>query len=124
MNSKVCIRMEQIARLRVGGMKDAQIARLVGLTSAGVARIAGTAEYRKLEETILKSHVANLDKVLADQIADSRRDFTAAVRAALDTLLETTMQRKDLRAAVSAAREILDRDPARTLPRNPQMGST
>jgi len=116
--------MEQIARLRVGGMKDAQIARLVGLTSAGVARIAGTAEYRKLEETILKSHVANLDKVLADQIADSRRDFTAAVRAALDTLLETTMQRKDLRAAVSAAREILDRDPARTLPRNPQMGST
>jgi len=118
MSSKVRIRMEQIARLRVGGMKDAQIAALVGLTPAGVARIVGTPEYRELQETILTVHLANLDKALA------REDFTVAVRAAFNTLLEATTQRKDLKAAVSAAKEILDRDPARTLTKDPQIESS
>ena len=103
--------MEQIARLRVGGMKDAQIAVLVGLTPAGVARLVGTREYKDLQEEVLAAHLANLDAAL------SKEDFTAAVRAAFNTLLEATTQRDDLRTAVSAAKEILDRDPSRALPK-------
>jgi hypothetical protein len=55
-----------------------------------------------------------MDEALAGRTKEMRQAFESAVPAAMRTLVEAVTQRRDLRAAIDASREILDRDPKRT----------
>jgi hypothetical protein len=119
MSNKVDIRIEQAARLRVSGMKDADVASKVGLTPAGLARILVLPEYLAEEQKVRQELKAKMDAALAskaDVITEQvREECRNAVPLALSTLVEVVKQRKDLRLAMQAASELLDRDPSRSL---------
>lgn len=114
-SAKVQIRMQQIARLRVAGVKDAVIAASVGLTPAGLARIVALDEFKDLQDSILHGTISKMDQALAGKADLIKQQFREGVPLAMRTLLETVTQRRDLRAAMAAASEILDRDPDGTL---------
>ena len=111
--SKVDLRMPQIARLRVQGQKDSVIAAAVGLTPAGLARILSLPEYKDIEQAVLNGTVTKMDQQLAGNRAALMQEFKVGVPLAMRTLLEAVQQRRDLRTAMAAASEILDRDPDR-----------
>ncbi len=114
MTPKVRITIEQIARMRVAGIRDSIIAVRVGLTQSGLSRIVALPEYRDLEEAILQGQLSKMDEALAGKIEALKAQFELYVPVAMRTLFETCAQRRDLRAAMSASVEILDRDPAGT----------
>ncbi len=114
MTPKVRITIEQIARMRVAGIRDSIIAVRVGLTQSGLSRIVALPEYRDLEEAILQGQLSKMDEALAGKIEALKAQFELYVPVAVRTLFETCAQRRDLRAAMSASVEILDRDPAGT----------
>lgn len=114
MTPKVKILVEQIARMRVAGIRDSIIAVRVGLTQSGLSRIVALPEYRDLEECILQGQLSKMDEALAGKLEALKTHFELHVPLALRTLFETCAQRRDLRAAMGAASEILDRDPAGT----------
>lgn len=107
--------MQQIARLKVAGLKTKEIAPMVGLTEAGVNRILALDEYKELELGVLQNCVGQMDQALnarAERIRDMAR---SAVPKAMQKILEVASQSKDLRAALAASKEILALDPDRTL---------
>lgn len=114
MTPKVKIAMEQICRLRVAGIRDGVIAAKLGYTQAGLSRILALDEYKELEESILTGVVSKMDEALSGNVKAMTKYFETTVPVALRTLFETVTQRRDLRAAMSAATEILDRDPQGT----------
>lgn len=118
---KVRILVEQIARMRVAGIRDGVIAVKVGLTQSGLSRIVALPEYQDLENAILQGHTSKMDEALAGKIDDMKAYFERGVPIALRTLLESCTQRRDLRAAMSAAQEILDRDPQKTFAKKTQV---
>jgi hypothetical protein len=111
--SKVDLRIPQIARMRVAGQKDAVIAGAVGLTPQGLARILSLPEYKDVERAVLTGTVTKMDMALAGNRAALCQEFKVGVPLAMRTLLEAVQQRRDLRASLEAAKEILDRDPDR-----------
>jgi len=110
---RINIKIEQIARLRVAGIKDVRIAALVGLTNSGLQRILALPEYQEHEQSILDGTISKMDEALAGRVQEMKREFSVGVPAAMRALLETVTQRRDLRARLAAASEILDRDPDR-----------
>lgn len=114
-NSRRNIRIAQIVRYRATGrLQDKQIADLVGMTPQGLAYILKSPEYQAEEEAYLEGRLTKMDEELAGDLDALRNSFKVAVPAAARTLIETVTQRRDLRAAMAAAKEILDRDPDRT----------
>lgn len=113
-SNKVRMAIEQIARMRVAGIRDNIIAIRLGYTASGLARILALPEYQDFEEAVFQGHVSKMDEALAGKLEDMKKYFETAVPQALSTLFETCRQRRDLRAAMSAASEILDRDPEGT----------
>lgn len=111
---RVRLRIEEIARLRIRGLTAAQISNLLGLSEPGIARIVALPEYKETEEALLTGHVTKLDEALGENREALKLACRSLVPAAMRTLLEAVTQRRDLRASLEAAREILDRDPERT----------
>jgi hypothetical protein len=111
--SKVDLRIPQIARMRVAGHRDAIIAQTVGLTPAGLARILALPEYKDVEQAVLQGTISKMDMALAGRADLLRQEFKVGVPLAMRTLLEAVQQRRDLRAALEASKELLDRDPDR-----------
>jgi hypothetical protein len=111
---KVRIAIESIARMRVMGIRDGVIAAKLGYTQSGLSRILALPEYKDYEEAVLQGQVSKMDEVLAGKVKEMQELYKQAVPTALSTLFETCRQRRDLRAAMSAATEILDRDPEGT----------
>ena len=114
MTPKVKIAIEQIARMRCAGIRDGIIAARVGLTQSGLSRILNLTEYKEYEEATLQGLTSKMDAALAGKVKEMEAYLEQGVPVALSTLLETCRQRRDLRAAMSAATEILDRDPKGT----------
>jgi hypothetical protein len=113
--TKTNIRLQQIARYRITGrIGDARIAELVGLTPPGLARILALPEYKELEESLLEGHISQMDEELSGNLEELRSNMRTAVPLALRSLVETVQQRRDLRAALAAAKEIIELDPDRT----------
>jgi hypothetical protein len=111
MTPKVKIIIEQLARMRVAGIRDNIIAAKLGMTQSGLSRILALPEYQELEQAVLMGTVSKMDQALAGR-ADAMKDYLRqGVPAALRALVETVTQTKDLRARLSAASELLDRDP-------------
>lgn len=111
MTSKVKIIIEQLARMRTAGIRDNIIAAKLGMTQSGLSRILALPEYKELEESVLMGVVSKMDSALAGR-ADLMKDYLRqGVPIALRALVETVTQTRDLKARLSAASELLDRDP-------------
>jgi hypothetical protein len=97
--------------MRVAGIRDNIIAAKLGMTQSGLSRIVALPEYQELEEAVLMGTVSKMDQALAGR-ADAMKEYLRqGVPVALRALVETVSQTKDLRARLSAASELLDRDP-------------
>jgi hypothetical protein len=111
--SRLVIRMEKIARLRVANIPDARIAALVNMTPQGLAIIVARPEYQKIEQEVLARATSLMDEALADNVSAIRDHFAVGVPMAMRAILDTIRQDKDLKSRLEAAREVLDRDPQR-----------
>jgi hypothetical protein len=109
------IKIPQIARWRIAGITDAKIAQMFGMSVAGIAAIIGTHEYQEYEAALMNGHLTAMDRALAGKVEAIHNECRIAVPAALRCLVEVVTQKRDLKAALAAAKEILDRDPDRTL---------
>lgn len=114
MQSRVRMKIEQIARLRVAGIKDGRIAEMLGMSPPGLARILALQEYKAAEDAVLSGTITKMDEALAGKADEIRKMYAVGVPAAMRALLDAVTQRRDLRCAVTAATEMLDRDPDRT----------
>ncbi len=116
MTPKVRIKLEQIARLRVvGSIPDGRIAELLGLTSSGLSRILALPEYKEAEECILTGALTKMDEAMAGKVEEIRNALRPGVPAAVRALLDAVTQRRDVRASLVAAKEIIALDPDRSL---------
>lgn len=114
MNARVQIKIEQIARYRVMGVHDGVIAAKLGMTQSGLSRILALPEYKELEAAVLAGQVTKMDQALAGKIEPLKEYARQGVPLALRALVEAATQQRDLRARISAASELLDRDPDKT----------
>jgi hypothetical protein len=118
------IKIPQIARWRIAGVTDTKIAELIHMSIPGLARILATDEYKQYEAALLNGHLSDMDRALAGKVSAIHQEMRQAVPAALRALVDTVTQRRDLKAAMVAAKEILNRDPDRSLPDHADSGDT
>lgn len=111
MHSRLYIKMSQIAKMRITGIKDVHIAANLNITNSGLQRILRLQEYKDLEEAELEGHLSKMDEKLAGRRELLEAQWRQAVPVAVRGILEVAMQKRDLRAALAAHKEILDRDP-------------
>ena len=110
------IKIPQIARWRVAGVRDTKIAQLLGMSPQGVNCIVQSQEYKEYEAAILNGHISSMDRALAGKVEAIHHEFRVLVPAAMRVLVDAVTQRRDLKTALEAAKEIFKRDPERTLP--------
>jgi len=110
------IKIPQIARWRIAGVSDKRIAEEIHMTVSGLAQLLATPEYRDYEAALMNGHLTAMDAALAGKVKLIHDEMRQAVPAACRALVDIVTQRRDMKAAFAAAREILDRDPDRTLP--------
>src|SRR5262249_40434574 len=116
------IRIEKVARLRVQGVKDIVIQQMLQIQPPAFKYLINLDEYKEVEDQILEGHLTEIDKATAGQADVLRQQMREAVPTALRTVLDAARQRRDLRTALSAAGEILDRDPDKLFVKNTQRG--
>ena len=109
------IKIPQSSRWRIAGVSDTRIAVLMQMSIPGLARILATTEYKEYEAALMNGTLNAMDMAMAGKVAEIQNECRKAVPAALRALVDTVTQRRDLKAAMAAAKEILDRDPDRTL---------
>jgi hypothetical protein len=114
----VDLKIAQIARWRLAGIKDTVIQGLIKMSPGGFYRLVNTQSYKDYEEALKTKHLAQMDAALEGSVTAIRQELHGAVPAAMRCLLETVNQRKDMKAALEAAKEILDRDPEASLSKN------
>lgn len=122
LKSKSWIKIQQIARMRVLSIPDTEICRTFGLTRSGLSRIYALPHYQELEKLLLAGQVTQMDKILAGRTEEIRQQFEILVPMAMRTMLDAVAQRRDLKTALSAAGEILDRDPNLTYSKKKETG--
>lgn len=112
------LKIPQIARWRLAGLKDVEIQKLIKMSPGGFYRLVNTDEYKDYELALKTQHLARMDAALEGSVVAIRQELHGLVPAAMRCLLESVNQRKDLKVAMEAAKEILDRDPQATLTKN------
>lgn len=118
MTPRVKIIIEQLARMRVAGIRDNIIAAKLNMSQSGLSRILALPEYQDVEAAVLSGTVSKMDSALAGR-ADLLKDYARqGVPVALRALVEAATQSRDLRARISASAELLDRDPDRLFAKN------
>jgi hypothetical protein len=109
------IKIPQIVRWRVAGITDTKIGQMLGMSVSGLAHLLASPEYIEAESAYMNGHLSAMDRAMAGKVDAINQEMRNAVPAALRCLVDTVTQRRDLKAAMAAAKEILDRDPDRTL---------
>lgn len=112
-HEKLRFKMEQVARYRVAGLKDAKIAQLTGLTASGVARLVADEDYKLIAQDVQAGLISKMDANL-DQRADALElQLNDAVPAALQVIIDTAkgINNADLKTRMMASKEVLDRAP-------------
>lgn len=122
LHAQTKIRIEQIARYRIAGVRDQKIAELLNITPAVLKFITDKPEYKNTEEALLVGHLTEMDIAIAGKVEPLRNQMRSAVPSALRCLIEVANQRRDLRTALAASVEILKRDPDRALPQESTNG--
>jgi hypothetical protein len=110
------IKIPQIARWRIAGVSDKMIAQEMHMTVSGLAQLLATQEYQDYEAALMNGHLTAMDAALKGKVNLIHEELRQAVPAAVRFLVDAVTQRRDMRTAFAAAKEILDRDPDRTLP--------
>lgn len=113
LSEQLRLRIERVARMRVAGLKDADIQAREGITAPAFHYLVNLEEYKARQEEILKENLSKMDHVLAGNVEALRQEVRSAVPSALRTIIEVANQRKDLKTALAASLELLDRDPDR-----------
>lgn len=114
-NSKLYIRMQNVARYRVSGrFSEARVAEMVGLTPSGLASLVKNPDYIEIENALLEGRLSSIDEQLSADIDAKKEVMRRAVPAALSFLVEGVLQRKDLRTALACAKTIIENDPDKT----------
>ena len=116
LHAQTKIRIEQIARYRIAGLRDFRIAEILKITPAALKFITEKVEYKEVEEALLIGQLTEMDLALAGQVEPLRQEIRNAVPAALRCLVDAVNQRRDLRTALAASVELLKRDPDRIAP--------
>lgn len=116
LHAQTKIRIEQIARYRIAGIRDLRIAEILKISPATLKFITDKIEYKETEEALLIGHLTEMDMALAGQVDPLRQEVRNAVPAALRCLVDAVNQRRDLRTALAASVELLKRDPDRVAP--------
>ena len=111
---KVRLKIEQIARLRSNGIKDKQILVLLTISQGCLSRILRLQEYKDAENALLIGSLSTFDELIAQKTDAMKKYFAAAIPASMRALVDTVLQKRDLKARLDAARELLDRDPKKT----------
>ena len=117
-HEKVKFKMEQIARYRVAGMKDAAIASAVHLSIQGLQRILHDPDYPEIAAGVQATLLGKMDTTLAEQRCDPLlSQMESAIPLALQALVDGVQARRgaepDLKTRMEAAKQLLDRDPRR-----------
>jgi hypothetical protein len=115
LHAQTKIRIEQIARMRISGIRDQKICDLLGINPPVLKFICQKPEYKETEEALLLGHLTQMDEAIAGKVDELRQGIRCAVPAALRCLVDAVNQRRDLPTALRAAGEILDRDPDKSL---------
>ena len=113
MTDAIKTKIEQIARLRVGGLTLTAIAANLGMSIDGIARITALDYYKQAYEKVSQEQITRLDKQLQDKADILTKHFNEGIPQAVATLYEAVKQKRDMRVALEAAKEFLDRDPER-----------
>jgi len=113
--AKTNIRIPQIARYRVCGISDRKIADLMGMSYQSLAQLMLTQEYKDEEQAVFTGQITKLDESMAGRAHLLKNELRRAVPCAVRGLIDAVNQRRDLKACLTAAKEILDRDPDKTL---------
>jgi len=116
LHAQTKVRIEQIARYRIAGVRDFRIAELLGIDISTMRSIVAKPEYKETEEALLLGHLTEMDFALAGRVDPLRQQVRNAVPGALRCLVDACNQRRDLRTALAASVEILKRDPDRVAP--------
>src|SRR5215469_2100899 len=114
MNTQTWLRIQRVARMEVVGISDRMICENEKFDYPALKYLRSLPEYQEIKDNLLQGHLTEMDKAMAGKIDVMRQEVRQAVPAALRCLVDAATQRKDLRTALAAASEILDRDPDRT----------
>lgn len=112
MQDKLRLKIEQLARLALAHASNADMMRYSGLTQSGLSRILALPEFKEQVARLQAQLMSHGDAVLQRKLDQTLRVFDDAVPEALQALVDTVKQNRDLKARMLAAREILNRDPA------------
>lgn len=117
-SSALRLRIQRVARMRVAGIKDQVIQLREGITPAAFQYLIKLPEYLEVEEAVFDGTISAMDRALAGNVEALRTEVRGAVPAALRTVIEVANQRRDLKTALLASLELLDRDPDRVAQRS------
>jgi len=123
-HKKVFLKMTQIARMRIRGYKDGIIASHFGLSQSGLARIISDPTYIEIQAQVLETVNAGLDAGLKNDHDELKRKFEKYVPFAMQALIDTVMQSRDLKMKMEAAKEIFDRDPNKSFAKADKTGQS
>ena len=112
-SSALRLRIQRVARMRVAGIKDRVIQEREGITPPAFQYLIKLPEYLEVEEAVFDGTISAMDRAIAGNVETLRNEVRGAVPAALRTVIEVANQRRDLKTALAASLELLDRDPDR-----------
>ena len=121
-NVQVSLRMQRVARMEIAGVSDRAILAAEKIDVAQLQYLRKIPEYIELRQDLLEGHLTEMDRAIAGKVDILRQEVRQAVPSALRCLIDAVNQRKDLRTALAAAGEILDRDPDRVFLKSKEMG--
>jgi hypothetical protein len=99
--------------MRTAGIKDSVIQLREGITPPAFHYLINLPEYKEVEDAVFDGTISAMDRALAGNVDSLRQEVRGAVPAALRTVIEVANQRRDLKTALAASLELLDRDPDR-----------
>jgi len=112
-SSQLRLRIQRVARMRVAGIKDQVIQIREGITAPAFQYLIKLPEYKEVEDALFDGAISAMDRAIAGNVETLRNEVRGAVPAALRTVIEVANQRRDLKTALAASLELLDRDPDR-----------
>lgn len=108
---KARMRMERAARFELCMVySDAEIAQMIGITPGGYAQMKMRPEYVDIRNSIKHGILQECDALIYDDIETLHDRVAQQVPGALQTIFDACQQRRDMKLAVSAAKDIIEID--------------
>lgn len=111
LHDRTKFRAEMAIRLELSnlGMKDAEIARHIGMTSTGYSLLKKTQYYINTRNTMISGILSDADADLYKNYHVMRTKLDMGVPIALENLIQAATQKLDTKLKFKASLEILDR---------------